>query len=153
MEEQPVILKEEPKKKKSALRIIIEWVIYLAILVGLVWGTPKILAKVLNTQYPIATVTSGSMWPALKQGDLIFVKGVLGKNDIKVGDIVIYKNERGFTIHRLVRMNENTFVTKGDANNVEDAAAGYDKLVGKTLMLGKNPLRIPYLGKISTLIR
>lgn len=147
------------------------WVVYLVILAALVWGTPYALSKILNTPYPIAAITSGSMWPALKQGDIVLIKGASAKNDIKVGDIAVYKNlsdanekviflsatgaEQGasFTIHRVVRLEATDFVTKGDANNVEDSPVAYSQLIGKAVTWGSQPLRIPYLGEISMMFK
>ena len=136
----------------KTLKKILGWVIYLAVLAGLVWGTPKLLTYLLKTPYPMASITSGSMWPVLKTGDMVFIKGVKGKDDFQVGDIIVYQNEIGFTIHRVVAKNETTVTTKGDANNVSDAPVKYDEIIGKTVNLKGEPLRIPYLGNISILI-
>lgn len=162
------LIQQIPAKKKSLLRTIFGWVVYLAILVGLVLGTPKALSMILHTNYPMASITSGSMWPVLKQGDMVLIKGVANKDEISVGDIVVYKNfpstdsigspqagsgqALGFTIHRVIKKNENTFVTKGDANNVSDAPVAYQELVGKTVNFRNSPLKIPYLGNISIMI-
>ena len=142
-----------PIKKKSPLRMIAGWVIYLAILAVLVWGVPKALSYELKTPYPMASITSGSMWPNLKQGDMVFIKGVSSKDEINVGDIVVYKNPMGFTIHRVIQKNASTIITKGDANNVDDAPVKYEDLVGKTLTYRGNTLRIPYLGQISAMFK
>ena len=100
----------------------------------------------------MAAITSGSMWPVLSEGDLVFVKGVYEKEDLKVGDIVVYRNKvnNTFTIHRIVKLNGDTFVTKGDANFGEDAPALYSDVIGKALvLLGDKPFHIPYLGSIT----
>lgn len=159
------------KKKKSPLRIFLGWLVYLVFLAALVWGTPYALSKILHTPYPIAAITSGSMWPALKQGDVTLIQGASSRNDIKVGDIAVYKNltdanekviflsatgaEQGasFTIHRVVRLEANDFITKGDANDVEDSPVDYGQLVGKAFTIGGNPIRIPYLGEISMMFK
>lgn len=143
-------VKEWPKKKKkSALRKIIGWVIYLAVIVAMVYYTPKILTKALGTDSPIAAITSGSMWPALKKGDLVLVKAVQ-KEELQVKDIVVYKNQKGFTIHRIIDMNGEKIITKGDANNISDVAITYKDIVGKTLSWSSgNPIRIPKMGYIS----
>jgi signal peptidase len=141
------------KPKKSAIRIIMEWILYLVLLAVLVWGVPKALSYELKTPYPMASITSGSMWPNLKQGDMVFIKGVSSKNEINVGDIVVYKNPMGFTIHRVIQKNASTIITKGDANNVDDAPVKYEDLVGKTLAYRGNTLRIPYLGQISAMFK
>ena len=100
----------------------------------------------------MASITSCSMWPALKQGDLILIKGVSSKEEIQIGDIIVYRNPKGFTIHRVIKLNENTFITKGDANNMEDAPVKYEEVIGKTVTLNNKPFRIPFIGKIGLLI-
>jgi len=134
------------------LRNLIGWILYVAFLVGLIFGIPKGLAYFLKTPYPMASITSGSMWPALKKGDLILIKGVQSKNDINLNDIVVFKNAKGFTIHRVVKLGENTLTTKGDANNVSDEPIRYEDVVGKLLELNNTPFRVPMLGNVSIMI-
>jgi signal peptidase I len=79
----------------------------------------------------------------------VLIKGVESKSDIKIGDIIVYQNRKGFTIHRVIKINDETVTTKGDANNISDAPVKYKEIIGKTFMLGDKPLRIPMLGNIS----
>lgn len=131
------------------LKNIISWIVYIAILAALIYGIPKGLSYVLDTPYPMAAITSGSMWPSLKKGDLVLIKGIEDKDEIREGDIVVYRNPKGFTIHRVIKTEENTLITKGDANNVSDPAIKYEEVIGKTLYFNNKILRIPLLGNIS----
>lgn len=133
--------------KKIAIGAI-KVVLYIAFVAGAVYYTPKLLAKTLHTQYPLATITSGSMWPVLKVNDLILVKGITGK-EAQIGQIIIYQNPKGFTIHRLIRRQNQMLITQGDANNVEDAPVKESDVIGRTVYIGKSPFRIPYLGFIA----
>jgi len=133
----------------KTLKNILGWIVYILILVALIYGIPKGLAYVLKIDYPLASITSASMWPTLKEGDLVLIKGVDSKEEIKEGDIVVYQNPKGFTIHRVVKLNENTLITKGDANNVNDSPVEYNQVIGKIVNFGKKPLRIPMLGMVS----
>src|SRR3989338_1143126 len=100
---------------------LIKFAIYVAFVASAIYFTPKILAKAMHTEYPLATITSGSMWPALKVNDLILMKGVSG-SEVEIGQIIVYQNaSQGFTIHRLVRKENGMLVTKGDANEAEDS--------------------------------
>lgn len=139
-------------KINKFLKSLLGWIIYIAVLIVLIYGIPKGLVYILDTQYPMASITSGSMWPALKKGDLIFIKGIEGKDEIKVGDIVVYKNSKGFTIHRVIEINENTILTRGDANNVNDSPVSYEEIIGKPLTIKNKPFRIPFVGLVSVLI-
>jgi signal peptidase len=141
--------KQKHKKSKKILKGIAEWLIYVLIFILIVWGTPKALAKILNINHPIAAITSSSMWPALKEGDIVLIRGVNYITEINPGDIVVYENQKGFTIHRVVRIYDDQVITKGDANNQEDSPISFNIVIGKTINLGHKPLRIPYLGKLS----
>ena len=145
-------VQEQVKPKKKAWKKILNAAIYFVIIFGIVFGLPKFLSWSLHTPYPMAAITSGSMWPVLGEGDLVFVQGVSGKEELKIGDVIVYRNKvnNTFTIHRIVKMNEDTLVTKGDANFNEDAPTSYSGVVGKALVLfGDKPFHIPYLGSIT----
>ncbi len=137
------------EKTKKFLKSLAGWIIYIGILIGLIYGIPKGLAYFLKTDYPLASITSASMWPALKEGDLVLIKGIEGKEEIKEGDIVVYQNPKGFTIHRVIKLSENTLITKGDANNVNDGPIEYNQIIGKIVNFRNKPLRIPLLGMVS----
>ena len=144
----------EKKKKpfgRRILKLVLNLVAYVAFVALLVWGLPIGLSKWLGTEYPMAAITSGSMWPELKVGDLILVQAVKPET-LQVGDIVVYTNERGFTIHRITAIDRatNEVTTKGDANNVSDKPVKIDTIIGKALTWGSGKaFRIPKLGFIS----
>ncbi len=131
-------------------KFLFNLIIYIVIVGGLVWGLPKFLSWSLNTPYPMAAITSGSMWPVLNEGDLVFIKGV-PREVLKVGDVIVFRNEGGpgFTIHRIVELDEKMLTTKGDANFDNDAPVKYESVVGRAVTWGKNPVHIPYLGSIT----
>jgi signal peptidase I len=149
--------KEEKIKKKLAesktkriIKSLIWTVLYISFIFGLIWFLPRGLSYALKTDYPMAAITSGSMWPVLKRGDLIFVQGI-EKSEINEGDIVVYTNEKNaFTIHRIIELREDTLVTKGDANNVSDKPVKYEDIVGRLYKIGERNARVPKLGLIST---
>jgi len=137
------------------IKPIIEILVYIIVIAVLAVGTPKVLVYAFGTEHPVASITSGSMWPELKKGDLVFIKYV-DKSELKIGDIIVFKNIStssrqvlGFTIHRIVELNENTLKTKGDANNVVDAPIEYSEIVGKTVNFKEKPIKIPQLGKLT----
>lgn len=142
---------EAPKKKRSMVRGIFNTVLYIVIIGGIVFGIPRVLSWYLDTSFPMAAITSGSMWPILKTGDLIFIEGVRGKDEITVGDIIVYSNRENntLTIHRVIEKRDDTVVTKGDANFSNDAPASYKDVIGKTFNVIGKPIRIPYMGSIT----
>ena len=67
--------------------------------------------------YGAAVVLSGSMEPTIMTDDLIFVEA---QESYEVGDIVVYQSGKMLIVHRIVAMDEESVVTRGDANNVDD---------------------------------
>ena len=78
-------------------------------------------------------VTTGSMENNIHAGDYILI---IRKNDYNIGDIVTYKKSDYFITHRIVKKDNNIFVTKGDANNLEDDAINISDIEGKVIMSG-----------------
>jgi len=149
-------IKEEKKaKQKKSVRILKTiggTILYILFVAALVWGAPRALSYFLNTEYPMAAITSGSMWPELKKGDLVFIEGI-DPRTVQVDDIVVYVNEKNaFTIHRVVELKENTLKTKGDANNVADTPIKYEDIIGRLYKIGNWNARLPKLGFISTTV-
>lgn len=104
-----------------------------------------LLAGPLGTDVPLAVVSSWSMEPTLHVGDLIVVRA---KGDYGVGDIIVYVGMGAgrLIVHRIVRVEDGRYVTKGDANRVPDALP-----VSKSQVKGKVLFVIPYLGNIKLL--
>jgi len=138
-------------KKPGFLKNLRNFVFYIVILIVLIYGIPRVMTWALKTPYPMGAVSSSSMWPTLEKGDLAFIRGI-EKEEIKAGDIVVYRLGGEFIIHRVVRLRDETLVTRGDANPRSDQPIGYDKVIGRVVMIKDNPLRIPYLGKITAFV-
>ena len=136
--------------KKAIVRSTINIVTYIVIVGVVVVGLPKFLSWSLNTPYPMAAITSGSMWPVLKEGDLVFIQGV-SRSELKVGDIIVYRNAdgAGFTIHRITKLKEDTLITKGDANFMDDSPVKYENVVGRSYQIFGKYARLPYLGFVT----
>jgi len=92
----------------------------------------------------VSAVLSGSMEPEIMTGDLAVIKS---SEDYDVGDIVVYSSQYELIIHRIVDINGEKIVTKGDANNVNDSP------VDKSDIKGKMIFHIPYLGKAAMLVK
>lgn len=88
--------------------------------------------------YKFYTVLTGSMSPTIVPGDLVIVKETPA-SEIKEGDIITFASTQSenITTHRVkqvIEEEEIKFVTKGDANNVEDPNPVSEKLlVGKVV--------------------
>ena len=98
-----------------------------------------------NNKYKVSLVLSGSMEPDISVNDLVILKST---DKFNVNDIVSYKDTSGKVVmHRIIKIDGNKVITKGDANNVSD------KEIDKSQITGIYVYNIKYLGKIIKLIK
>ncbi len=102
-------------------------------------------------KYKTYAVISGSMEPTLHVGSLAYVRSSLPE-EIEEGDIITFLISQDSSLvatHRVVsiNLNDSYFITKGDANESEDAPIQFNKLIGRTLF------SIPYLGYLTVFLK
>lgn len=81
------------------------------------------------------TATGESMYPAIRAGDLLIIDAV-DANEIRRGDVVLAKLDRGLTAHRVVRIVRSagtvaSIVTRGDNCAENDPSFAAAQLVGR----------------------
>lgn len=141
---------------KKASKVIGNIVFYLILVILIVISIMAIKARKTGEQpgilgYKFYNVLTGSMTPTINVGDLVVIKDI-NPNEVKVGDIITFKSENtdNITTHRVKEVLNTSgieFVTKGDANNVEDPNAVESKyLVGKAVRV------IPKVGNVTNFI-
>ena len=84
-----------------------------------------------------AVVMTGSMEPDLPVDSLIFVNKT---NDYQQGDVIVIQDYYNLVVHRVVFIDENVVITKGDANNTEDEPMPLSAIRGEVVG------HIPYIG-------
>lgn len=95
-------------------------------------------------------VLSGSMEPEIPVGSVVFVKET-DVNTIETGDVITYRlSGETMVTHRVVKVDKETqqFITKGDANETEDASP-----VAYSDVIGKDWFHVPFLGYLSIYIK
>jgi signal peptidase I len=152
-------------------------IIMILIIVGIVFGFWYGTRFVLNTDYPMLAVASGSMctlpgsycdgWShpferTLHVGDLIIVQGVRPEDIYaapfnetgRSGDIIVFYQSYGdeLIVHRAIdeAVDNGTvisFTTKGDGN------AGADQPIPASSLVGRVVLRIPWIGHLALYMR
>ena len=119
--------------KKTLLRYVAMAV--LAVLIGTGVYSPN-AAHLTGDQMPMpfgwgaSVVLSGSMEPALSVGDLLIVRQA---DAYQPGDIVVYQAERMAVVHRLVSVDAQSAVTKGDANPSQDKPIPVSAIKGRVV--------------------
>lgn len=78
----------------------------------------------------ILVVRTGSMEPTINPGDMIVISK---EYEYKKGDIVTFYEDGTFVTHRIVKINEDGYTTKGDANDLEDGKIGYKDIQGRMI--------------------
>lgn len=87
-------------------------------------------------------VLSGSMEPVIHTGAVAYVN--THATVYEPGDIVMFRMGEGLVTHRIVRMEDGQYVTKGDANETVDMV-----LVSEEQLVGSYLFQIPYLGYLA----
>ena len=139
------------RKKINKYSALIRWIV-LAVL-GILLGFNVYLANAnslagnklpMPFDFGTAVVLSGSMEPALSVNDFIIVHE---SESYDINDIVAYDSGSGMIVHRIIEQHGNTFITKGDANNISDEP------ITKEAVKGKVVFSIPHAGVVIKAIR
>ena len=140
--------KKIAKNIKNILYVILIILIYNMVLIG-VSSTNKF--KNINLfGYKSYVITSASMEPEIKLGDVIVSK-VTKQQNLQKGDVITFKKNQDVITHRIVDIENNEekkyYVTKGDNNKYEDLEKiEYGQIEGKYIF------KISKLGKFIILL-
>ena len=114
---------------------VLAWICYVAIAVYAIICIPIIFG------HKPLVVLSDSMEPNIKEGSIIYYRKV-PKKDIKEGNIISFKVSDKIVSHRVYKVDEKGFTTKGDATStIDPVVITYDKVLGKV-----DNIVIPYMG-------
>ena len=98
-------------------------------------------------KYYALCIVSNSMYPELARGDVVIVKKLnkKEKDQIKLGDILVYSKDNRVIVHRVVYTSEisgkKIYITKGDNNETED-----NYIIKKSDVIGVALYKIPIIG-------
>jgi len=116
----------------------------LVALVAVLIGANLVLFALLPHVVPgwtSAGITSGSMDPGIRTGDVVIVKSVDGA-DLEMGAVVTYRDRDGRLVtHRIVAIaDDGTLTVRGDRNPVPDPPVDPDQVIGRATWI------VPYVG-------
>lgn len=105
----------------------------------------------LSDDYSAYIVLSDSMQPTFSSGDLVFVgpPNRLFVDDIKPDSIIMYQHNEALVTHRVVAIEGDALVTKGDAMEDPDPWS----VSRSNDVKGSYITHIPYIGKFNSFIR
>jgi len=130
--------------KEAGSRVIVSFLIAIVIFFILTSG----VKFVFGLEHPFMVVVGNSMYPTLKDGDLIVVKKV-NPNELSVGDIIVYESPldpESRIVHRIIEIvsyNPPAFRVKGDNRDTPDPW-----IVTSDMIIGKVIYSVPKIGII-----
>lgn len=132
---------------KPVIRIIL--LVIIAALVGI--SVYSINAAKLNGNelpmpfgFGLTVVLSGSMEPELSVYDLLVV---VPSENYEVNDVVVYQAQRSSVVHRIISIEGEEVITRGDANTDDDAPINVKNIKGAVVF------SVPLVGYIVHLIK
>lgn len=146
--------KQNNRNKGKILSKIFSYIILLFSLIIIIFSTTLLIQiKILNKNYgslfgyTVLEVKSGSMQQEIQIGDLVIVKILASleddginqiKENINIDDIITFSRENHLITHRVIEKDQDSLITKGDANNTEDKPIKYEDIVGKVVKIIPN---------------
>ena len=129
-------------KKTKKINVIIGYmlniliiIVVLITMIGLYYMAQiKILKKDYADMfgYTFFEVATGSMADTINIGDVVVVKV---NDEVKENDIIVYKEENSFITHRIIKIDGQNLITRGDANNSQDKPIKSSQILGKVIYI------------------
>lgn len=122
---------------------------FFAIALVLAFGTLQTTGTVFDTDKPVVTVVSCSMYPEYDVGDILVVKGQ-SYESIERGDIVVYRTQEMDipVVHRVIEKNSDYLETQGDNNQGQ---LEFERNVTPDQIHGTAAFKIPRVGMVKLL--
>ncbi len=141
MKKEELANRKTGKGKQVLMRVLrIATIVAISLIIGLsvyIFNAKRLMGNELPMPFGfgLSVVLTGSMEPALNVNDLVIV--VPADKYVPNDDVIVFQDGSSLVIHRLVELNGETAVTKGDANNTTDEPINISQIKGK--MAGRIP--------------
>ena len=125
-------------KKINMLGCILNILIMVVVVITIIGLYYMAQVKILNKDYAnifgytFFEVATGSMANTINIGDIVVVKV---NEAFKENDIIVHKEENSFITHRVIKIDGQDLITRGDANNSEDKPIKSDQILGKVIYI------------------
>lgn len=129
---------------KTMGNIILNILLVISILVLVLLMGSYIQIEFLNKDYPnfftytAFQVASGSMLDTIHVDDIVIVRIDNDIEKMNTGDIIVFKQDNNIITHRVIEINGEEIITKGDANNTNDEPITKDSVIGKVIKIIPN---------------
>ena len=141
---------EVPEERKK-LGFGIKLLVFVFVLSVLGFGVYPALSYLLKTPYPLLVVSEDNLGPVIQKNDLVLVRGVVDKQEIKSNDLIVFTNigddERNLVVQKVVEVDKDRgqLTVCGETIDSLGVSIAMNQVVGK-LVGNKNPFKVPFIG-------
>ena len=125
-------------KLKSLQGLIFNLIIFGLVVIAILVAYNFVQLNVLNREYTnffgysLFKTETGSMADTIEIGDIVIVKL---NNNVNENDIITFRQGEVFVTHRVMEINGEEIITKGDNNNSQDKPIKKEDIVGKVVYI------------------
>ena len=118
-------------------KIIVNLIIFVLSIIAIIaiFEVVQINLQVNIFGYSVLSTETGSMAPTIEKGDIVIIK--IG-DEIRENDIITYKKNNVLITHRIMNIDGDTIIAKGDYNNTEDEPITKSQVIGKSVFIVHN---------------
>lgn len=118
-------------------------------LIALSFLAISLIGFILDRPVLVSYVTSNSMKPTLNKGDLFLINPFSKGGQ---GEIIVFKMNGRWTVHRVYAVTAEGYITKGDNNIATDQQSSGDvvkreDVIGTVVTIFGKPVKVPYVGE------
>ena len=126
---------------KKICRWIFDIILFIILAIALIMAYNHIQINIKGNTYTTMLgysafeVATGSMSNTIEIGDVILVKLIEPNEPVSENEIVVFTQDTKLVTHRIIKINGDKIITKGDANNTQDDPISRGQIIGKVLKI------------------
>ena len=129
------------KVVKKIFRWIFDIILFIILAIALIMAYNHIQINIKGNTYTTMLgysafeVATGSMSNIIEIGDVILVKLIEPNETLSENEIVVFTQDTTLVTHRIIKINGDQIITKGDANNTQDDPISRGQIIGKVVKI------------------
>ena len=129
------------KVVKKICRGIFDIILFIILAIALIMAYNHIQINIKGNTYTTMLgysafeVATGSMSNTIEIGDVILVKLIEPNETLSENEIVVFTQDTTLVTHRIIKINGDQIITKGDANNTQDDPISRGQIIGKVVKI------------------
>lgn len=126
---------------KKICRWIFDIILFIILAIALIMAYNHVQVNIRGNTYTTMLgysafeVATGSMSNTIEIGDVILVKLIEPNEPVSENEIVVFTQDTTLVTHRIIKINGDQIITKGDANNTQDDPISRGQIIGKVVKI------------------